>query len=91
MRILSAIVNLSDLSIDPANVRKTGRGKEPKFAASIRVRGVLEPLIVRSDPKGDGYLIINGGERFTALQYGPRRACRYGGRPTEERQEGRAR
>ena len=53
MRILSAIVNLSELSIDPANVRKTGRGKEPKFAASIRVRGVLEPLIVRSDPKGD--------------------------------------
>ena len=52
MRILSAIVNLSELSIDPANVRKTGRGKEPKFAASIRVRGVLEPLIVTAKIMG---------------------------------------
>lgn len=59
-------VKLSELSIDPINVRKTARGGEPKFAASIRKRGVLEPLVVRPNPKG-GYLIVNGGERYTAL------------------------
>lgn len=64
----SKTVKLSELSIDAANVRKTGRGEEPKFAASIRARGVLEPMIVR--PSLDkGYLIVNGGERFTALQF----------------------
>lgn len=63
----SATVPLSILSIDSANVRKTGRGKEPKFAASIRKRGVIEPMLVR---RQDGrFAIVNGGERFTALQY----------------------
>src|SRR5579862_2207463 len=63
-------VRLCDLSIDPSNVGKTGRGEEPMFAASIRAQGVLEPLLVRSNPNAKGtYLIVNGGERFTALQY----------------------
>jgi ParB family chromosome partitioning protein len=64
----SKTVKLSELTIDPSNVRKTGRGEEPMFAASIRARGVIEPLIVRQNPKG-GYLIVNGGERFTALKF----------------------
>lgn len=65
MKNESKIVKLSELSIDKANVRKTGRGQEPKFAASIRVYGVLAPLLVRKD-LGD-YRIIDGGERFEAL------------------------
>ena len=69
MKTESATVKLSELTIDPSNVRKTGRGEEPKFAASIRARGVLEPLLVRKSPKGDTYLIVNGGERFTALHH----------------------
>ena len=68
MKTESATVKLSELSIDTANVRKTGRGEEPKFAASIRLRGVLEPMIVRPSPHS-GYMIVNGGERFTALQF----------------------
>lgn len=68
MNNAATTVKLSELSIDPANVRKTGRGEEPKFAASIRARGVIEPLIVRASPD-KGYLIVNGGERFTALEY----------------------
>ena len=67
MNTESVTTTLAMLSIDPANVRKTGRGEEPKFAASIRKRGVIEPMIVRRD--GGRFLIINGGERFTALQY----------------------
>lgn len=66
----AVVVRLGDLSIDPTNVRKTGRGEEPKFAASIRKRGVLEPMLVRGSQNAIGsYTIINGGERFTALQY----------------------
>lgn len=67
MIIAQTTVKLSDLSIDPANVRKTGRGEQPKFAASIQKRGVIEPLIVRATP--NGYVIVNGGERFTALEH----------------------
>lgn len=59
-------VKLSELDVDEANVRKTGRGKEPKFAAIIRARGVIEPMIVRRGTREDEYWIVNGGERFTA-------------------------
>jgi len=58
---------LSELSIDKVNVRKTARRAEPIFAASIRRKGVIEPLIVR--PNGQGYKITNGGKRFDALQF----------------------
>lgn len=63
-------VPLSKLSIDPVNVR---HGADPKFsdafAASIRHKGLLQPLLVRPDGNGKGrYLIIDGGMRFSALQ-----------------------
>lgn len=58
---------LSALSIDKANVRKTGRAAEPIFAASIRAKGIIEPLIVR--PNGKGFTITNGGKRFDGLQF----------------------
>jgi ParB family chromosome partitioning protein len=62
--------NLSQLSVDDkVNVRRTGRGSEPEFAASIRAKGVIEPLVVRQ-PKGNGaYTITNGSKRFDALLY----------------------
>jgi len=60
-------VPLSALSIDNANVRRTGRGAEPQFAASIRAKGVIEPLTVRTN--GKGYTITNGGKRFEALLF----------------------
>lgn len=65
-------VKLSQLSIDPLNVRKTGRGTEPKFAASIRKRGVYQRMLVRP-PKdattGDRFLVVDGGERLEALMF----------------------
>jgi ParB family chromosome partitioning protein len=61
-------VPLSELSIDDTvNVRKTGRGSEPQFAASIRAKGVIEPLIVRKN--GKGYTVTNGSKRFDALRF----------------------
>lgn len=58
---------LSELSIDKANVRKTGRGQEPMYVASIKAKGIIEPLIVRAN--GSGYHVTNGGKRLASLQY----------------------
>ncbi len=60
-------VALSELSIDPANVRKAGRGAEPEFAESIKVKGIIDPLVVR--PNGKGFLVTNGSKRFDALLF----------------------
>jgi len=61
-------VPLSLLSIDEkANVRKTGRGSEPMFVASIEAKGIIEPLTVRIN--GKGYAVTNGGKRLSALQW----------------------
>lgn len=61
-------VPLITLAVDQvANVRKTGRGAEPLFVASIRAKGIIEPLTVRKN--GDGYKVVNGGKRLAALQF----------------------
>jgi ParB family chromosome partitioning protein len=60
-------VQLSELSIADINVRKTRAGAEPLYAASIRAKGVIEPLIVRKN--GSGYTITNGGKRYAALMF----------------------
>lgn len=59
-------VPLNKLKVDPANVRKTGKGPSPQFIASIREEGVLEALTVRKN--GDGYLAIGGSRRIAALE-----------------------
>lgn len=62
-------VPLSSLSIDPRNIRKAGRGQaEPAFIGSIERKGVIEPMIVRESMNA-GFLITNGGKRFSALQH----------------------
>lgn len=62
-------VPLITLAIDEiANVRRTGRGAEPIFTASIRAKGVIEPLTVRKNG-GDGYKVVNGGKRLAALHW----------------------
>ncbi|CAN7382453.1 ParB N-terminal domain-containing protein [Bradyrhizobium sp. LjRoot220] len=58
-------VPLSQLKIDPANVRKDSDLK-PSFLASISEKGVIQPLTVRKN--GDGYLVTDGGKRLAALQ-----------------------
>src|SRR5438876_755663 len=37
-----------------------------ELAATIRERGVLEPIIVRPNPAGSGYEIVAGARRFRA-------------------------
>lgn len=57
---------LSGLRLDPANVRKIGRGVSPAFLANIKAMGVKQPLLVR--PNGNGHLVTDGGKRLEALQ-----------------------
>jgi ParB family chromosome partitioning protein len=57
---------LSELKIDPANVRTGDLKADPAFIASIREKDIIVPLTVRKN--GDGYLVTDGGKRLAALQ-----------------------
>lgn len=56
---------LSALAVDASNIRKTGRGAEPAFVASIRKHGIIIPLIVRAN--GNGFKVTKGGKRHDSL------------------------
>lgn len=58
-------IPLSKLKRDPANVRKTDVAPSPRFVASVREHGILEPLTVR--PNGEAYYAMGGGKRLAAL------------------------
>lgn len=64
---------LSNLSLDPVNVRKHGGGADPVFAGSILKRGLLYPLIVRAAKggllKGESYKVADGGKRLASMQF----------------------
>jgi len=66
MSTTQTTVPLSQLRLDPVNVRKGDRGPDPEFVASIRANGVEMPLAAR--PNGTGYLVTDGGKRLAALQ-----------------------
>jgi len=40
--------------------------KHEELVASIRLRGLLQPLLVRPAPDGDNYLLVAGGRRYRA-------------------------
>lgn len=40
--------------------------KHDELVASIRMRGLLQPLLVRPAPDGDTYLLVAGGRRYRA-------------------------
>jgi ParB family chromosome partitioning protein len=64
----TAHVPLSQLAIDPANIRHAGAGAEPVYIATIEQHGVIEPLIVRPETTGVHYLVMQGGKRLASLQ-----------------------
>lgn len=59
-------ISLSSINPDPEQPRKTFSGI-PELAASIKSKGLNNPIHVRLDPahKG-GYLVVNGQRRFMA-------------------------
>lgn len=65
---MSDFVHISRLHPDPANARKTFRNLD-ELAASIRVQGILEPLIVQPHPHKPGnWMIVAGERRFRAAK-----------------------
>lgn len=65
VEVQTLFMPLKELKVDPANVRKTDAAPTEQFLASIREKGVLEPLTVRKN--GEGYLVTNGGKRLASL------------------------
>ncbi|MDD2867114.1 ParB/RepB/Spo0J family partition protein [Neomegalonema sp.] len=64
-------LRLADLEPNPAQPRRLFREEElEELAASIRERGVLQPILVRPNPRRDGapYEIIAGERRWRAAQ-----------------------
>lgn len=59
-------IDLSRLKLSPLNVRKHGGDDVADLLPSIRMRGVLQPLLVR--PDGDLYEVIAGQRRLKACQ-----------------------
>lgn len=60
-------IDLANLSVSPANMR--AKGKAPDIAnilPSVRARGVLVPLIVRTNGSPDTYEIVAGKRRYHA-------------------------
>ena len=63
---------LSSLTISPMNVRRTPPTKIEELAALIKSQGLLQNLVVVSEPakgkKPGGFTVIAGGRRLRALQ-----------------------
>jgi ParB family chromosome partitioning protein len=68
---IGRMVPLADLEPDPKQPRSS-MGDLEDLAASIRDKGILEPILVRPRPDGDGdgplFRIISGERRFRAAQ-----------------------
>ncbi len=66
---LKEIVHLSveDIEPDPQQPRKEfSQEKLEELAHSIREQGLLQPISVRKNPHGEGYLIVTGERRYRA-------------------------
>jgi len=59
-------IELQQLKVSPANVRKHGSKDVSDLIASIRSLGVIQPLLVR--PNCDGFEVIAGQRRLRACQ-----------------------
>ena len=63
------LVPIDQISPSPLNPRQSFRDEElDELAASIRERGLVQPLIVRPRPGGGGFEIVAGERRWRASQ-----------------------
>jgi len=64
-----AQVSIAELKPNPDQPRRRFDPAElDELAASLRLRGVVQPLIVRPDPSGEGWQIVAGERRWRAAQ-----------------------
>ena len=53
---------------DHINARKADKKKDiESLAANIKAYGIIQPITVRIDPASEGYEIIDGNRRYTAI------------------------
>ena len=63
------LVAIDRVSASPLNPRKSFSPVElDELSASIKQRGVVQPLIVRPSPDGNGYELVAGERRWRAAQ-----------------------
>lgn len=62
------IVPVGEIVPDPDNYNKQSRAVYAKLLASIRKFGFTDPLIVRRNPDGEGYMIVGGQHRHQAAR-----------------------
>ena len=62
-------LSLSVIQLDPNQPRQAvDPRKLEELAASIREHGLLQPITVRRNPQGEGYIVVAGERRFRAHQ-----------------------
>ena len=61
----AALIPIGRIRPNPANIRRD-LGDLTELAASIRARGVLQPLVVR--PSGTGFVVVDGHRRLAAAR-----------------------
>ncbi|MCP4933791.1 MAG: ParB/RepB/Spo0J family partition protein [bacterium] len=63
------LVPIDTVNVSPFNPRKTFSPVElDELASSIKHRGIVQPLIVRPSPDGNGYELVAGERRWRAAQ-----------------------
>ena len=61
------LIDISRIQPDPAQPRRTfDPDKLEELASSIKVEGVLQPIVVRFDTENDRYVIVHGERRWRA-------------------------
>ena len=66
---VSAEIKLDEIKADVNQPRKVFNDEAlEELAESIKAQGVVQPIILRDDPKGQGYIIIAGERRWRAAQ-----------------------
>ena len=67
--VVVSILKLDEVVPDPNQPRKHFDEESIKdLAASIEAEGLIQPIIVRTNPDADGYLIVAGERRYRAMQ-----------------------
>jgi ParB-like chromosome segregation protein Spo0J len=60
------MIDLRDIVVQPNRMRQLRPEVVDELAASIASEGLLQPIVVRPDPEGVGFLLVAGWHRFAA-------------------------
>jgi ParB family transcriptional regulator, chromosome partitioning protein len=62
----SKMIAVDSISVPPDRMRKPRPDVVDELAASIATEGLLQPIVVRPDPKKAGFLLVAGWHRLEA-------------------------